>query len=163
MFLVSHSHISLRIICRSLQRAGVLLLLQIPHILRALLRIRNHLDEEICKCRAAELRILTPVQIPIVYALLVRRVPQPGPLVWGPAHRCVLPACYRELRLCLCLRSDRSCRRSLRRACGRRERAGACGEVEWENVGHAGALAPRGSDGGVCGSLVRAPDLTFLS
>lgn len=70
-------------------------LFQIPHILRSLLRIRNHLNEEVCKCRPTKLRILTPVQISVVYRLLIRRVSQARRLACSPAHCDVLPWCLR--------------------------------------------------------------------
>lgn len=50
-------------------------LLQAAHVFCALLRIGNHFDEEICKSCAAELCILAPVQVAVVYRLLVRGVP----------------------------------------------------------------------------------------
>ena len=38
------------------------------------LRIPNHLHKEVRKRRTTELRILAPVNVPVLYSLLVRRV-----------------------------------------------------------------------------------------
>jgi hypothetical protein len=71
-----------------------LLLFQISNVRDPSLRVCNHLNEEVCKRGPAELGILAPVQVSVVYALLVRRVPQAGALVWCAAHRCASCLCY---------------------------------------------------------------------
>jgi hypothetical protein len=120
--------------CRFIAPRGALNipLLQIPYVLRSLLRIRNHLNKEVCKRRATELRILAPIQIPVIYALLVRWVPQSGPLTGSPTHRFL----DRALRL---LWPDRSCRRGLRSIYRGRVTCGICGCVKRQDVGHVGA------------------------
>lgn len=95
------------------------LLLEVSNIRNPSLRVCNHLDEEIRKCRSAKLRILAPVQISVVNALFVCRVPQTGALVWCPAHRCASCLCpWSLVRLltCVWLRSGSCDRFSLRLA-----------------------------------------------
>ena len=64
-------------------------LLQVRNPLHLLLRVANHLDEEICKRRPAQLRRLAAVQVAVVDGLLVGRVAQGGRRLAGEGAGCL--------------------------------------------------------------------------
>jgi hypothetical protein len=128
------------------QGSGDIPLLEVADVGDASLCICDHFDEEVGKGGAAELGILAPVQVAVVYALLVGRIAQAGALSLRPAHGWVGDARGRvrgegipgDLGLRVCVRGWSCVRCGL---LGWRTRlvcrgAGQVVLVEWEDSGH---------------------------
>jgi hypothetical protein len=127
---------------------GDIPLLEVADVGDASLRICNHFDEEVGKGGAAELGILAPVQVAVVYALLVGRIAQAGALSLRPAHGWVGDARGRVrvegfpgdlgLRVCVRVRGWSCVQCGLLGWCTRLvcRGAGQVVLVEWEDSGH---------------------------